>query len=76
MTYYSLGFTISFCKFLFENDTLIQVIYCHLLGIWYVFIVDMFFSSVFFFDSANDKIHLDIYPKIFECILVLYTYQI
>ena len=46
-TYYSLGVTISFCKFSFENDTLIQVRYCHLLGIWYVFIVDMLFSSFF-----------------------------
>ena len=25
LTYYSLGVTISFCKFWFENDTLIQV---------------------------------------------------
>ena len=47
LTYYSLGVTISFCKFWFENDTLIQVRYCHLLGIWYVFIVDMLFSSFF-----------------------------
>ena len=38
----------------------IQVRYCHLLGIWYVFIVDMLFSS--FFDSAHDKI--DVYLKI------------
>ena len=60
LTYYSLGVTISFCKFWFENDTLIQVRYCHLLGIWYVFIVDMLFSS--FFDSAHDKI--DVYLKI------------
>ena len=75
LTYYSLGVTISFCKFWFENDTLIQVRYCHLLGIWYVFIVDMLFSS-FFFDSAHDKIYVDIYLKIFRCILVLYTHQI
>ena len=60
LKYYSLGVTISFCKFWFENDTLIQVRYCHLLGIWYVFIVDMLFSS--FFDSAHDKI--DVYLKI------------
>ena len=73
LTYYSLGVTISFCKFWFENDTLIQVRYCHLLGIWYVFIVDMLFSS-FFFDSAHDKIYVDIYLKIFGCILVLYTH--
>ena len=39
--------TISFCKFWFENDTLIQVRYCHLVGIWYVFIVDMLFASFF-----------------------------
>ena len=61
LTYYSVGVTISFCKFWFENDTLIQVRYCHLLGIWYVFIVDMLFSS-FFFDSAHDEI--DAYLKI------------
>ena len=60
LTYYSLGVTISFCKFWFENDTLIQVRYCHLLGIWCVFIVDMLFSS--FFDSAHDK--MDVYLKI------------
>ena len=47
LTYYSLGVTISFCKFWFENDTLIQVRYCHLLGIWYVFVVDMLFFSFF-----------------------------
>ena len=73
LTYYSLGVTISFCKFWFENDTLIQVRHCHLLGIWYVFIVDMSFSS--FFDSVH-KIYVDIYLKIFGCILVLYTHQI
>ena len=60
LTCYSLDVTISFCKFWFENDTLILVRYCHLLGIWYVFIVDMLFSS--FFDSAHDKI--DVYLKI------------
>ena len=65
LTYYSLGVTISFCKFWFENDTLIQVRYCHLLGIWYVFIVDMLFSS------AHDKIYVDMYLKIFRCILIL-----
>ena len=71
LTYYSLGVTISFCKFWFENE----VRYCHLLGIWYVFIVDMLFSF-FFFDSAHDKIYVDIYLKIFGCILVLCTHQI
>ena len=80
LTYYSQGVTISFCKFWFENDTSIQVRYCHLLGIWYVFIVDMLFSSFHFppviFDSAHDKIYVDIYLKIFGCILVLYTHQI
>ena len=60
LTYYSLGVTILFCKFWFENDTLIQVRCCHLLGIWCVFIVDMLFSS--FFDSVHDKI--DVYLKI------------
>ena len=54
------GVTISFCKSWFENDSSIQVRHCHLLGIWYVFIVDMLFSS--FFDSAHDKI--DVYLKI------------
>ena len=58
MTYYSLGVTISFCKCWFENDTSIQIRYCHLLGIWYVFIVDMLFSSLFY--SAH-KIYVDIY---------------
>ena len=57
-----------------ENDTLIQARYCHLLGIWFVFIVDMLFSF-FFFNSAH-KIYVDIYLKIFGCILVLYTRQI
>ena len=50
LTYYGLGVTISFCKFWFENDTLIQVRYCHLLGIWCVFTVDLLVSP--FFDSA------------------------
>ena len=49
--------------------TLIQVRYCHLLGIWYVFIVDMLFLP--FFDPADGKIYVDIYLKIFRCILVL-----
>ena len=64
LSYYSLGVTISFCKFCFENDTLIQVRYCHLIGIWYVdmFIVDMLLSS-FFCDSAH--IYVDIYLTIF-----------
>ena len=55
------------CHYIILQITLIQVRYCHLLGIWYVFIVDMLFSS-FFFDSAHDKI--------FRCILVLYTHHI
>ena len=75
VNYYSLGVTISFCKFWFENDALVQVRYCHLLGICFIFIVNMLFSS-FFFDSAHDKIYVDISLKIFRCILVLYTYQI
>ena len=74
LTYYSLGVTISFCKFWFENGTLIQVRYCHLLGIWYVFIADMLIS--YFFLILHDKIYVDIYLKIFGCILVLYTHQI
>ena len=59
-TYYSLDVTISFCRFWFENDTLVQVRYCHLLGIWCFFIVDMLFSS--FFDSVHDK--RDVYLRI------------
>ena len=74
LTYYSLGVTISFCKFWLENYIMIQVRCCHLLGIWCVFIVDMLFSS--FFDSAHDKIYVDIYLEIFGCILVLYIHQI
>ena len=73
MTYYSLGVTISFCKFWFENDTLIQVRYCHLLGIWYIFLVDMLFPSFFYY---THQIYVDIYLKIFGCILVLHTHQI
>ena len=60
LTYYSLGVTISFFKFWFENNTLIQVRYCHLLGIWCAFLVDMLFSS--FLDSVRDKV--DVYLKI------------
>ena len=60
---------------LVENDTLIQIRYCHLLGIWYVFIVDMLFSFSFFY-SAHDKIYVDICLKIFGCILVLYTHHV
>ena len=51
---YNLCDTISFYKFWFHNDTLIPVRCCHLLGIWYVFIVDMLFSF-FFFDFALIK---------------------
>ena len=50
LTYYGLDVTISFCKFWFENDTLIQVRDCHLLHIWCVFTVDLLISA--FFDSA------------------------
>ena len=71
LIYYSLGVTI-FCKFWFENGTLIQVRCCHLLGIWWIFIVDMLIS--FFY--SDDKIYVDVYLKIFECILVLYKHQI
>ena len=67
LTYYGLGVTISFCKFWFENDTVIQVRYCHLLGIWCVFTVDLFISP---FLILHDKIYVDICLKIFECILV------
>ena len=50
LTDYGLGVTISFCKSWFENDTLIQVRYCPLLGSWCVFTVDLLISL--FFDSA------------------------
>ena len=49
--------------------------YCHLLGIWYVFITDMLFSF-FFFNYTHDKTYVNIYLKIFRCILVLYTHHI
>ena len=67
LTYYGLGVTISFCKFWFENDTLIQVRYCHLLGIWCVLTVDLLISP---FLILHDKIYVDICRKIFGCILV------
>ena len=67
LTYYGLGVTISFCKFWFENDTLIHVRYCHLLGIWCVFTVDLLISP---FLILHDKIYVDICLKIFGCILV------
>ena len=67
LTYYGLGVTISFCKFWFENDTLIQVRYCHLLGIWCVFTFDLLISP---FLILHDKIYVDICLKIFGCILV------
>ena len=47
LTYYSLGGTISFCKFWFENDTWIEVRYCHLLVICCVFIVTWLKSHIF-----------------------------
>ena len=50
LTYYSLGVTLSFYKFWFENDTLIQVRYCHLLGIWCVFI-DVYLKISFIYTS-------------------------
>ena len=50
LTCYSLDVTTSFCKFWFEDDTLIQVRYCHLLGICCIFVADMLISS--FFDST------------------------
>ena len=71
LTYYSLGVTISFFKFWFENDTLVR--YRHLLGIWCVFIVDMLISS--FFLILHDKISVDICLKIFGCILVVCTHH-
>ena len=64
LTYYSLGVTISFCNFWFENDTLIEYGYCHLLGVWRVFIVDILIS--FFFLILHDKIYVDIFLMIFD----------
>ena len=69
LTYYSLGVTVSFCKFWFENDTLIQVRYCHLLGIWYVFIVDLLFSSFFLILRIRYKLMLlQMFHVYFSCI--------
>ena len=73
LTYYSLSVTISFCKFWFENDTLIQVRCCHLLGIWCVFIVDMLISSFFFFLILHDKIYVDICKDIQMYFSFIYT---
>ena len=75
LTYYSLSVTISFCKFWFKYDTLIQTRNCHLLGIWCVFIFGMLINF-FLFLILHDKIYVDICLKIFRCILVLYTDQI
>ena len=71
LIYYSVGVTISFCKFWVENE----VRYCHLLCIWYVFIVDTLFY--FFFLILHIIRYADLYLKIFGyIILVLYTHQI
>ena len=76
LTYYSLGVTISFCKFGFENDTLIQVRYCHLLGIWYVFIVDMLFSSFFFILRIRYMlIYIYIYIYIYKDIQIYFSFN-
>ena len=72
-TYYSLGVTISFCKFWFENNNLIQVRYCHLLATWRVSIADML---IFPFLILQNQIYINICLKIFGCILILYTSQI
>ena len=75
LTYYSLGVTISFCMFWFENGTLIWVRYCHLLGIWYAFIVDLLFFS--FFYSVPHEIYVDSYiSKYVWMFLFLHTHQI
>ena len=70
LTFYSLGITKSFGKFWFENKTLIKVRCCHLLDIWYVFIVDMLFSS--FFNYAH-KIYVDTYKDIWMYFSFIYT---
>ena len=59
LPYYSLGVIILFCKFWYENDTLVQARYCHLLGVWCVFIVDILIS-LYFFLIVLDKIYVDI----------------
>ena len=69
LTCYRLGVTISFCKFLFESGTLIQVRYCHLFSIWYVLIVDMLFSS--FFNGLS--IVRNVTP--FKVFLTIYMHQ-
>ena len=66
---YRLGVTISFCKFLFESGTLIQVRYWHLFSIWYVLIVDMLFSS--FFNGLS--IVRNVTP--FKVFLTIYMHQ-
>ena len=59
--------TISFCKFWFENDTLIQVRCCHLLGIWCVFIVDMLILSIFLFCMIRYMlIYISRYSDVFQ----------
>ena len=73
LTYYSLDVTTSFCKFWFENDTLIQVRYCHLLGIWYVFVVDMLFSSGFFYICIY--IYILLYIFFYICIYICSTLE-
>ena len=59
--------TISFCKFWFENGTLIQVRCCHLLGIWCVFIVDKLISSFFLFCMIRYMlIYISRYSDVFQ----------
>ena len=54
LTYYSLCVAIPFFRFWFENDILIQVRYCHLLGVWCVFYSwYVNFFLFFFFHSVS-----------------------
>ena len=46
LTYYSLDVIISFRTIQFENVTLIQVRCCHLLGIWWGFLVGFWFWMI------------------------------
>ena len=56
LIYYILGVPILFCKFYFENYNLIQVRYYLLLGVCWVFVVDMLMS--FFFFILHEKIYV------------------
>ena len=60
LIYYSLGVTISFFKFQFENDTLTKVRCCHLLDVWWVFMVANSFISLI---SSPREVQVLIFKK-------------